>query len=166
MKAFIGLVALVASTLAFGQSSEWKLTEVKGKDTTPAGYIYHNYSVGTQRTDTVEKVVSGLRIICSTTKGTYPIVALYWNGRLSGDPLYSPVWTIDGKAIPTGIWTRFPEGKIISRPVSETTELMLALKNGHLATVAWTGSDAVRYSTAFDLTNYQSHLAEFEAACK
>lgn len=164
MKKIIGLIALCFASLTFAQSADWNLSEVKGKDNMPVGYIYHNYSVGTQTGATTEKVVTGLRLICSISPRAVPIVAVFWDGTLSTEAPQHLIWSVDGKTVVTGTWRQ--EDHIIYRMTSETMALVNALRTGHVAIVSWTGVDAVRRNTAFNVTDFEAHLKDFNTACK
>lgn len=165
MKILSGLVLSFATSFCFAQSPSWDLKEVKGQDNTIVGYIYHNYSIGTERTITSQRVVSGLRFVCSL-KNARPIIGVFWDSSLGNNisGIQNPIWKVDGRIINTSPWMQ--EDKMMYGDVSENGELISAFKSGHVASVTWTAMGSVQRSTAFDLSNFTSHLPEFNTACK
>lgn len=103
MRKLFGLLALSVSMSAFAQASAWNISEVAGKDKSVVGYIYHSSAVGTQVGAKTEKVVSGLRLVCSTKgymamKESEPIIAVFWNGMFGNTP-ETVLVEIDGKPV-------------------------------------------------------------------
>ena len=165
MKLFIGLIATLVSTLALAQNPEWKLTAVPQDK--PVGYIYHTYSTGTQTSaNRTEKVVAGLRLVCSL-KGEpmAPIIAVYWDSKTqSSDPYNRVDWSVDGRTFPTGVWIH--DSKIVYNGIPAEHDLYNALKAGKIVKVTWVSSDSIKHETVFDLTEFKTHLKEFETVCK
>ena len=133
----------------------------------PVGYIYHTYSSGTQvSAGKTEKVVSGLRLVCSL-KGEpmAPIIAVYWDSKIqSTDPYNRIEWAVDGHPYATGVWVH--DSKIIYSGIPAEHDLYNALKVGKIAKVGWVSSDGIKRETTFDLTEFKTHLKEFETVCK
>ena len=180
MKYIVGSILALVTSVVYPQESPagWRLTEVQSVTNETLGYIYHSYSIGTQKSELpasgtpnkVSKIVSGLRFICSI-KGhdTPPLIAIYWHNQSNDydntDPLQNPVWMVDGHvySYPQSSWVR--EESLLYRPIGITSELINALKAGKRASVTWTDTNHITRSTIFDLTNFSTGLARFNIGC-
>jgi len=164
-----GLLSMccVSSALAAGA---WKLVEVEDATKSVVGIIYHSESVGTATasSDRVSKLVTGLRLVCSTKdqnlgRNEMPVIAVYWN-LMAGNSPQTPVIRVDGKQIESGQWNQ--EGQLLYRPINESPALMQALKIGKTVSFDWKGGDNIRRQTVFDLRDFKSDLTKFNASCK
>lgn len=170
MRKLFGLLALSVSMSAFAQASAWNISEVAGKDKSVVGYIYHSSAVGTQVGAKTEKVVSGLRLVCSTKgymamKESEPIIAVFWNGMFGNTP-ETVLVEIDGKPVRLAPSPWDHDNQILFRKISESKELLQGLKTGRSVTFSWTSHDAVKRKTTFSLRDFNSQFSEFNASCK
>lgn len=177
MKAIIGLVMTLVATVVQAQdpnnvptlipNSEWKITQVTTPDDTPVGYILHTYTIGTEAVNInhFNKSVAGLRLVCSVVGRTEtgPIVAIYWDHPAPADAVLEPIWTIDGKVIPTAQWAH--QSTLLYKPAIISTELIAAMKTGHKAAIAWTDSANVKHNALFNLTGFATKLDDFNTDC-
>ncbi len=167
MKTFIGLVLALASTVAFAQSAEWKLSEIKDKGNTPVGYIFHSYAVGTEvgNGKVGNKTVTGLRLICSVKGPAAPTIAVYWDAPMSQESSQVLMWVVDSKTVRSSVeWKQ--DGKILYSSFTDSPELISALKSGKNISTRWTDKYGVQRSAAYNLDGFNAHLNEFNSACK
>lgn len=169
MRKLFVLIAAFISMSAAAQTTTWNISEVSGKNAEILGYIYHTSTVGTQIGAKTKKVISGLRLVCST-KGysamatSEPIVAIFWQGMFGNTPTAVSA-EVDKKPIrlvPT-LWDH--DGQILYRNFSDSAELIQALKTGRNVTFSWEGNDSVKRKTVFSLRDFNSQLSEFNALC-
>lgn len=170
MRKLFGLFAFAIATSVSAQPAAWNIAEVTGKDNSVVGYIYHTSAVGTQVGAKTEKVVSGLRLVCSTKgfmamKEADPIIAIFWNGMFGNIP-EAVMTEVDGKAIRLVPSPWEHDGQILYRKTSESRELIQALKTGRTVTFQWTSQDATKRKTTFSLQGFNSQFSEFTASCK
>ncbi len=169
MRKLIGILALIAATNVAAQASTWNISEIKGKDNSVVGYIYHSSAVGTQIRDKTEKVVSGLRLVCSTKSlpaigSPESIVAVYWNGMFGNTNQKIDV-KVDGRSINLAThWDQ--DNQIVFRKISESAEMIQAMKAGRSITFSWTGTDSVKRNTTFSLRDFNQKFSEFNNSCK
>lgn len=169
MRKLIGILALVAASNVAAQATAWNISEIKGKDNSVVGYIYHSSAVGTQIKDKTEKVVSGLRLVCSTKSAvamgsSESIIAIYWNGMFGNTNQKIDV-KVDGKAVNlTTSWDQ--DNQIVFRKISESTEMIQAMKTGRNITFSWTGTDSAKRITTVSLHNFNQKFSEFNNSCK
>ena len=168
MKALFAALALSVSATAFAQAvpdPTWTLSPVTGgKDKVVVGYIYHTAAIGTMDSPKVQKAVTGLRLVCSM-KGGMPVIAIYWNGSNFNGPEYITT-EIDGKMFGTAPEQWQQEYNLTYRNIEESSALMAAIRTGKNIKFSWMGKDAVRRTTMFSLSGYQTKLADFGTACK
>jgi hypothetical protein len=169
VRKLFGILALVAASNAVAQTAAWNISEIKGKDNSVVGYIYHSSAVGTQVKDKTEKVVSGLRLVCSTKGWTAmgdadPIIAIYWNGMFGNTNQKIDV-KVDGRPVTlTTHWDQ--DNQIVFRKISESAELIHAMKTGRNVTFSWTGTDTARRTTTISLRDFNQKFGEFNNSCK
>jgi hypothetical protein len=169
-KLFVALASIFALS-AMAQSSDWKLTAVPGPDRGTVGYIYHTSAVGTQIGAKAEKIVTGLRLVCTATgftanKNSEPVIALYWNTMTGSTPQFLGI-KVDSRQVGVGQETRWvQDGPLLLRTIEESSTLLQSMKTGNKISFEWTGTDAVRRSTIFDLRDFRSNLNEFNTVCK
>jgi hypothetical protein len=162
------LISACVSMSALSDGSEWKITEVPGKDKSIVGYIYHVGAVGTQITPKVEKVTTSLRFVCSTRtanqKDNDPLIILFWN-TMTGNKSQIVEVKADKKIIGEPLkWDQ--EGSVLMRSVAESKELIQTMKTNKDVNFRWYGSDGVQHITTFDLRTFNSRLGEFNTLCK
>lgn len=169
-KLFVALASIFALS-AMAQSSDWKLTTVPGADRVTVGYIYHTSAVGTQVGAKTEKVVTGLRLVCTApgftaNKNSEPIIAVYWNTMTGSTPQFLDI-KVDGRQVGTGQETKWDQdGPLLLRTIDSSRTLLQSIKTGNRISFQWTGTDAVRRTTIFDLRDFRSNLSEFNTICK
>ena len=75
---------------------------------------------------------------------------------------------VDGKNVRNltnpGIWVQ--DGPILFRNISESKELVDALKVGRTVTFSWIGPDSVTRRTGFNLRGFTQNLPRFNQSCK
>lgn len=168
VRKLFGILALVAATNVSAQVAAWNISEIKGKDNSVVGYIYHTSAVGTQVRNKPEKIVSGLRLVCSTKTWTSnesdSIIAVYWNGMFGNTNQKVDV-KVDGRtiALPSN-WDQ--DNQIVFRKISESAELVQALKTGRNVTFSWDGTDSTKRVTTFSLRDFNQKFSEFNNSCK
>ena len=122
MRKLFGIISILAATGAQAQALGWNLTEVPAKDKSVAGYIYHSSAVGTQIGTKTEKVVTGLRLVCSTKeyvamRESDPVVAIYWNGMF-GNGTQAVNVKVDGRPIQMATpWEQ--DGPVLFRRIAD-----------------------------------------------
>ena len=169
-KLFVALASIFALS-AMAQSSNWTLTVVPGANKGTVGHIYHTSAVGTQTGARVEKVVTGLRLVCSAADVSLdaphqPVIALYWNTMSGSTPQFLDI-KVDGKQVATGQETKWEQdGPLLLRTIAESRTLMQSMKTGRSISFQWIGTDSVRRATIFDLRDFRSDLSEFNTVCK
>ncbi len=115
-----------------------------------------------------EKVVSGLRLVCSTktlpAMGSESIIAVYWNGMFGNTNQKIDV-KVDGKSIHlTTPWDQ--DNQIVFRKISESTEMIQAMKTGRNITFNWVGTDSAKRITTISLRDFNQRFGEFNNSCK
>ena len=165
MKYVVGFILALATSMSQASPASWRLSEVESATNETVGYIYHSYSIGTQKSpNKTEKIVSGLRFICSIQgEDNPPMIGIYWHDVSNTDSVQNPVWTIDGNTIQTGPWIQ--DETLLYRPVGITLEVINALKVGKQASVTWTDSKHLIHRTIFDLTGFSAGLVRFNTDC-
>ncbi len=164
-KLFVALTSVFALS-AMAQSSDWKLTAVPGADNGTVGHIYHTSAVGTQTGANITKVVTGLRLVCTVHGDHKPVIALYWNTMVGNIPQFLDI-KVDGRQVSSTNESRWiQDGPLLVRSVEESRTLLQSMKTGGKISFQWTGTDAVRRTTIFDLRDFKSNLSEFNALCK
>jgi hypothetical protein len=144
---------------------------VPGADRGIVGHIYHTSAVGTQTGSKVEKVVTGLRLVCTAegftaNKNSEPVIAIYWNTMIGSNPQFIDI-KVDGRQVGVGQETRWDQdGPLLLRTIADSKTLLQSMKTGRSISFQWTGTDAVRRSTIFDLRDFRSDLSEFNKICK
>lgn len=166
MKFAIFALALTLTTSAFSQTTNtgWTLSEIKDKEKTTVGFIYHTAAIGTAETKPVQKSVTGLRLVCSTRGGS-PAIAIYWNGTNFSGP-ESVTTEVDGKPFGNSSQEWRQDTNLTYRELDESRHLLQALRTGRTVKFSWTGKDSVRRATMFSLSGFNSRLSEFSTACK
>jgi hypothetical protein len=170
MKTLLSALLLVASFAVSAQTPTplWNLISIPDKTGNTVGYIYQTYAAGTVYESTPVKYVTALRLICSVKGKDEPIIALYWDGQ-DGTRLtdLGIDVKVDKKLIPAiqdYKWTQ--EGSLTYRKLSESTELITAMQNGHTISFSWFGADANRRYTILPLVAFNVYLNDFYASCK
>lgn len=167
MKQLIASIIFAATSLVASAApmTGWSTVAVPDTDK-PVGYIMHTYAIGTQTGKTTEKVVAGLRLICSTKNTAEPLIAIYWSGWLYGSPTRSQfLWSaVNGKALSSDEWMQ--DTKILYRTASQAKTLIDAMKTSRTVQFTWVGADAVKYNVMFDTVEFNAKLIEFNASCK
>lgn len=166
IKIFVCFAFMLAVSTATAETHDWQITEVSGANNTVAGYIYHIGSIGTQVTK-AEKIATSLRIVCSATAPTdSPLITIFWN-TMTGNTSQLVETRVNGRIIQVGQPQRWDQdGPLLIRQVSESRELVMALKSSKDIEFMWISPNGVRRITMFDLRNFNIHLHEFNALCK
>jgi len=148
------------------QNSAWNIVKVPTDDGKVAGYIFHTYAVGTKYGKEQEKSVTGLRLICSATKGnSTPIVSIYWDKESLDYHNQSQdiEISIDDKAIETSKWVQ--EGKISYRNLYESGDLIEKMRLGSKISFTWKDTNGLKRSIIFNLKGFGSNLDRFGESC-
>jgi len=161
----MGLLSLCISLNVLARDPNWKIIKITGKDSAPVGYMYETGSVGHQTFGSrTEKLVTGLRIICSVASKESPVIGVFWNTMQAEDIQHISI-KIDKKQYSEKLeW--FPDQSILWRNTSELNSLIQSLKNGQMVDFEWTDKNNVNRRTIFDLRSFNSHLNEFNTLCK
>lgn len=168
MKRLATLFSLLAFTTLAAAQQQWNITDVRKKTGELVGHIYHTSSVGTQVGAKTEKFVTGIRLVCTTKRylamgNPDPIIAIYWN-TMAGENTETVFIEIDGKSVSDPLnW--YQDGQILFRNLSDSHNLIQAMKSGKTMKVYWTSSDAVRRSSVFDIRTFNAKIAEFNTSC-
>lgn len=167
MKAFIGLVIALATTLASAQETvaTWQLSIISSRaDHTPVGAIYHVNATGTEAKTSITKYASALRFICSYTTKEPSIIAVYWNGNMEPAALQHVDWRFDGKPFPSDIWAQ--DQHVIWRSMESSAPFIAALSNTHSASVTWIDANSIRRTSVFNVEGFSAGYDHFLTACK
>jgi hypothetical protein len=163
VRKLFGIVSILVAGSVQAQALGWNVSEVLGKDKTPVGYIYHSSAVGTQVGTKTEKVITGLRLVCSIKSSEGPAIALYWNGMFGNTPQSVDV-KVDGRKIAQSTpWDQ--DGPLLFRKIADSQELMQGLKTGRAVSFEWTQS-GVKRTTVISLKDFNSGFGEFKTSCK
>lgn len=171
MKNFlITIVGLLISINTYSEIPHWKLSEVKGNDRSVVGYVYHTEAVGTQVSQKTEKVVAGLRLVCSTKASTQRnndlIIAIYWDGMF-GNLTQSTDVLFNKRMFETGQKLRWDQdGPLLIRYVTDSRTFIQALKVNKDVKISWIGTDNVKRIVMFDLQEFNMNISEFAKLCK
>lgn len=158
-----GLVLTLSTLAAIAQSSIWNLTPVADSNKNLVGFIYHVYARGTAtKANSTAAVASGLRFVCSIKSKEEPKLAIFWNGVLMVNTSQEIQISVDNSFSTSEKWTR--DGSLIYTSLDKSGNLVDALKKGRLVRFSWVGSDSSRYTTAFELKNFD--LSAFSDSCK
>jgi hypothetical protein len=167
---FACLILFFVSLSAMSQTTEWKIKEVKDRDNSTVGYIYHTSAVGTLIGTRIEKYATGLRLVCSTKNSPNfvadPLIAIYWN-TMNGIYMRDVEVSVDNKIPDTklsGQWEA--DGALLLRTIPDSKNLMQALKTSHTIRLSWVGEDSFKRITVFDLKSFNLRAAEFSSLCK
>lgn len=165
MKYIFASLAVCLASVASAQSSNWKIVNVQDSNNNVVGHIYYTESIGRQIGTTPEKVVTGLRLVCSRL-GDDALLILYWQGMFGNTPEDVTI-TVDGRKIGVGqtyTWKR--DGPVLVRTVAESVEITNALKTGRSINFSWKDAGNVQRNTVFDLRTFNSNISTFNASCK
>lgn len=163
-KTLITIFGIIFSLIAVSQVSPgWKISVIENKDKTPIGYIYHTYAIGTQYIPAEQKVPTGLRLVCSTTYGDAPVIAIYWKdyGPSSAKNNQPMKIVIDEKEIAESVWST--DINLIYKPLSESNDITTAMKAGKTIEFIW--SNPGRKRTKFDLKDFNTNYYNFTKIC-
>ena len=165
----VGLFSFCISIVAASaETSIWQIAEISDTEMAPVGYIYYTSAIGTQINSTPKKVVTSLRLVCSTKISTQrdndPLIILFWN-TMNGNTPQSVTIGVD-KNTPNYLSRWQQEGPILLRSVNESKEIMQRLKTNKSIKFSWITVDGVQHLTIFDLRTFGVHLSEFNALCK
>lgn len=168
MKFIIGILLALASTTAFSQHETWKVTEVGSADPEKKGYILHIQSVGYDTKNDKNKIVSGVRLICSTNKNIpdTPIFSLFWNHTSSVSMFSSIDIKVDNNKLPSNQlsgWSH--DEKLIYKPVSELKPLIQMMKSGKKLDFEWSGGSYGKHTTSVAIGNFPNALSIFNNRC-
>lgn len=165
LKKLVACLLMSFPLLSVSQTARWKLESIKDNNDKVIGYIYQTYSFGTQSEPKQEKVVSALRLICSTTGSDEPIIAVYWNDDLGASKFQHPTVRVDGtdKTSRT-MWIQ--DHKLLFSQISWSTSLIQSMRTGNIVKFEWESADFIkRRSTSFDIKTFNYRLNEFVSAC-
>jgi len=171
MKQLLATIALALSSFAcFSQEipqSQWSLVEVTqpvANHSSTVGYIYHTASAGYEYIGRANFTHhTELRFICSAKGKPNPIIAIFWEGQNSQINLLKGITIkVDRKeVVQNNDYEWVQEGPLTYRKYEESTDLMNALKTGHMVSFEWPA-----YHTIFSLTGFQQNFDDFLAKCK
>ncbi|HEY6436322.1 MAG TPA: hypothetical protein VIY47_07005 [Ignavibacteriaceae bacterium] len=161
----VGLFLIFVSTISYSQE-DWRLREVIDKSKGIVGYVYYTNAKGTKSGDQKEKVITGLRLVCSTINSSAddPIIAVFWNGGPGGATFQQVEVKVDGRSAEVGQWTQ--DGTFLYRKLLESRPLIQSLRTGQVISLSWAGTDNVRRTTIFGLRNFNTNLSNFLDQCK
>ena len=155
--------------LAFGvnaQTPDWRLVPVKDRSNNVVGYIYHTEAIGRQIGTQPEKVQTGLRLVCAKSDDRDdPLIIVYWEGMFGNIPENVTI-LVDGRKIGVGQtyeWKR--DGPVLHRKISESGEILRAIKTGRTISLSWTENRSVQKTTVFDLRTFNSNIGNFNSSC-
>jgi hypothetical protein len=165
-------LALFLATFSFASYAQtpsiwWFLRPVPNEGPT-VGYIYDTRAVGYVYESNPVKNVTALRLICSTVGKDRPIIAVVWDTQ--NEPKLTDLAVeikIDRKIVP-GVqdykWVQ--EGKWIYHNLSESTELIDAMKDGRTISFSWVGRDTNKRYTVFSILGFNTLLNDFYTSCQ
>ena len=162
-----GIILIFISFKAYSLPLSWNLSEVEIGSKNIIGYIYHSSTVGTQIGTKKEKVITGLRFVCSTINNTSEsdsnsIIAVYWDGMFGNNKHIINV-KVDGKPVlVSSTWNQ--DGPLLYRNISESTELIESLTKGKTVSIDWT-VDSIKKATVFSLKDFNSGFNKFKLSC-
>lgn len=168
MKIIATLLLFLASFAVSAQTSNatWNLLSIPDKTGIIVGYIYQSYAIGTIYDSTPIKNITALRLICPTKGKSNPLIAIFWNED-EGSMLDHPVEIrLDRQIFLESQQYRWSQEKTLTyRPLSESGELINAMRNKHTISFSWIGQDELKRTTAFDLSTFNSSLDGFYNNC-
>jgi hypothetical protein len=152
---------LISGTVIVANSATWVLSEVKDSNMQPVGYIYHTSAIGTRAGTKPEKVITGLRFICSLKGGT-PIIGLFIDNGIHIENSISIVSSIDDSQDKSLSWV--VDGNLLYRYVYDSPVLISSIKTGKIIKFRWYANDVTKFTTAFSIAG--SDFTEFNSKCK
>ena len=162
------LVAFNSCAQSLPAAMTWRLDTANTESGRPLGYIYQIYAIGTVYRTPIKKDITALRLICSAKGDVDPIIAIYWDEETEGTqhPIDFHVdIKIDGYNFnQTLLWNE--ESKLTWRSLTQSRELIDAMKIGHIVSFNWIDSDKKRRYTIFSLTDFGTHINDFNTVCK
>ncbi len=165
-KIFVGLIAACFVTAASASNVDWKITKVFSEDKSVAGFIYHTSAIGTQIGQKTEKVISGLRLVCSGKEPTKwsedPVIVIFWD-KSDGSETQTVEIRTDKTNSELSQWEQ--DGPLLVRSIPESKELMKSLRTNKNIGFTWTDSNSVKRTTLFSLRNFNTHIDEFNTLC-
>lgn len=164
------LTALAFFTIAntgMAQSGTWILSPVidHHRDLKPVvGFIYQTAAQGTAMAEKPTKVITKLELLCNATGNPVntPLIALFWQG-IQGNIAQMIDIKVDGKFVERTRWEQ--DDALYYRSISESAQLLQAMRTGKSITFDFLGPDGTRRVTMFDLRDYNSNLSEFKKNC-
>lgn len=162
-KFFIYIAAFVLCTSAYAQ--KWELTEITSKDKSVVGYIYHTSTIGTQTGPKTEKVISGLRLVCSLKSQGTPLVVIFWDKMLGIGPQILRIKIDSKEFVESSKYQWMQDGNILVREINESQSLFLALKNARSFSINWTSNDNITRTSIFDVSAMSSQISNFATVC-
>lgn len=163
MRKLFGILSILVTVGAQAQvqAHAWNLSEVRGKELTVVGYIYHSSAVGTQIGTKATKAITGLRLVCST-KSNEAAIAIYWNGMF-GNTQQTVDVKIDGRKISQTIpWQQ--DGPILFKDLFIEKELIQGLKTGRNINFEWV-QGSVKRVTTISLQDFNQNFGDFKNSC-
>lgn len=145
---------------AHANAQGWILTEITSNRST-VGFVYHTHAVGINGN---EKVVAGLRFICSKMPNIEgPIIAIHWDKDYYYPVTQEITLTINKKVVSTGNWIY--ENNIFYQPLSQNKTLPALMKDSRTIGFSWS-VDNLKHNVVFDIRDFDLKFNNFLSVCK
>ena len=167
---FLGLIFSVLAVAASAVAGDWNINEVRTASNDIAGYIYYTGAQGTQISSRTDKYVTGLRIVCTAESFKVeghadPLVIILWD-KMEG----TSTQTVNARTnrpihgdVQTAQWNQ--DGQLLYRTTTESKDLIQSLKVNKSIMFTWIDNAGVQRMTTFNLTDFNTHLADFVKLC-
>ena len=165
MKKLFAIALAFLTSVTSAQQPTWALFSVADDNKQNVGYIYQIYAIGTKYNKTPEKQPTALRLICSASDNSPPILAIYWNHENGSNNTQQLKITLDRQPFNQD-WYWMQDDNLIYRSLSQSKPLIDKMKSAHLISIDWNDNAGVRHFTIFRLNGFAEHIDNFLESCK